>query len=763
MTIKGQIDKIIYNRLDFYILSLSNVKVRVNSPDLYLYEGQWLEVEGDYIEDDKYGRTFIAENTIEIEPIEVKAKVLHVFIKGIGEKLEQQILEHLGENYLDKLEDDPTLIMDMKLNKSNRQIYNIWKDNSLKFAKMSESQICTYLSNCTGLKNSNINGWIDRIKNNLNSDFSTSMKSKKTVLLALSTPTTLKLYEEISKNISAINTIVEEISNMGYSDYAKSRLIADFKLNTLVKIRDNPYLPTEYNVSFEECDKVALGEMRLDEESIHRVTYGLLEVLKMNELEGNTYLNKDKTLEKTSKLLSLEDLSYIESILKMNLGYESSLFVLYDDKLYRTPIYKTERKVANILTKKAYHDKNEISKEALKLINESFLDENQKEIVAEIFKNKVSILTGGPGTGKTTLTKVLTQVLKAEGCSFKLAAPTGRAAKRMSESTDCEALTIHRLLEYQRIGRETFFNRNENNPINADFLIIDESSMIDLYMMNHFLKAVSDETSIVFIGDINQLPSIKAGSLLRDMRDSWIIPVFELKTVYRQAAKSYIIKNANLINENRELEIKEKTDFVFKSISSEIDAYEFIKKCVLAGKDFQVLCPVKNGPFGTNKINEMMQIMKNPKKQGKPEIFFESKIFRPGDKVIQLKNNYDKNVFNGEIGVISKIVNQEVKVYYKDNKFNPYVTYKVKDLKQIDLAYAISIHKSQGSEFDNLIMVIDKANRGFISKELAYTGVTRAKNGLALLSTLKIQDFSNLKMFNNRATSVSEFMKDVVF
>lgn len=342
------------------------------------------------------------------------------------------------------------------------------------------------------------------------------------------------------------------------------------------------------------------------------------------------------------------------------------------------------------------------------------------------------------------------------------ASPTGRASKRLTESTGYNAKTLHRLLEYTGRGKYSFFKRNEDFPLVEDYIIVDEASMLDIYIMNNLLKAISNKTSLIFIGDVDQLPSVGTGSILKDMKESLVIPTYALSTVYRQGEESYIIKNANNIKDNKELEIVSNSDFSFKEVDTEIDVYNFIKKCIYHKKEFQILCPVKNGLLGTHRLNEIMQSYLNPSNEYKKEIFVNGKLFREGDKVIQLENNYDKDVFNGEMGVIKSITPDKVTVYYKDNTTNT-ISYSPKEFKQLDLSYAISIHKSQGSEFNNVIMVVDSKNKGFLSKELVYTGITRAKKGLALLSTIDKEFYSNLKESNDRATSIEDFLKDIVF
>lgn len=765
MIVKGKLDKILFNKDSFSILIIDKTKVKIAIPHNIIFEeGMFLEIEGYIEEHNKYGRAIVAQSIKEIDGSKESNKmILSLFIKGIAENKEREIIKFLGENYIDILRENPLRIYEMFISSKNRNLFNQWKEHRLKLSILDEKDIVDYISiNFKGITKKRANEWIEDIKDRGNGLINEDILKKENIVPYLSTKTGHEIYNQI-KDIEYIFNIYNQLEELGYSEFIINKIVEEFKLDSLERIYHNPYLPVNYKMSFEECDFIALDKINFDKESVHRVVYGLLEALKRNSLEGNTYLIKEDAILKASKLLDIDDLDYIESILDMNLSYkDKSDFILHNDRLYLPGLFFAEKKIARLLFNKVNSTKNSISKESLEVISDSFLSDNQKEAVTGLIENKISILTGGPGTGKTTCVKVLCEALKASNKTFALASPTGRASKRLSESTGYSAKTIHRLLEYTGRGKYSFFKRNEEWKLDEDYVIVDESSMLDIYIMNNLLKAIADKTSIIFIGDVDQLPSVGTGSIFRDVKESLVIPIFSLTTVYRQGQESYIIKNANNIKNNKELEIKNGTDFSFKKAELESDIYNFISKCIAYKKEFQILCPVKNGLLGTHRLNEIMQLNLNPPNKYKKEIFTNGKLFREGDRVIQLENNYDKDVFNGEMGVIKSIKENKITVYYKDNTTTE-ITYLPKEFKQLDLSYAISIHKSQGSEFTNVIMVTDSKNEGFLSKELVYTGITRAKKGLVFLSTLDKDFYSNLKESNNRATSIEDFLKDIVF
>lgn len=756
MKISGKITKIIYNKDNFYIFTINNTKVSMDFyTDLNIEVGKYVEVEGTFVEN-KYGRTCKAVSIMEISSTPSR-NLLPIYISGIGEKKAIEIKEVLGESYIEELKNNPLVIYDFYLPTKSKELISQWNDLKENMSRFNRDDLPKYISkNMKGIGIKKATQWVETIPDKL----SENILNKEIVIKYLASDTSNNIYEQV-KNIANVEKTHKELIELGYPEFFVIKLIEKYKGDTFSKIISNPYLPVIDGMSFKDCDKIAIEKLEFDEESIHRIIYGVIDVLKDNESLGNTFMLKEEAINKSCSLLNIDDFEFIESMINMNLSYNlDSQFVELNGKLYRRVIYYTEKKMARTLKEKVLYSKNEISQKTIKFINNSFLTEEQKEAIIGLLTNKVAILNGGPGTGKTTSVKLLCQAIQMENKTFSLASPTGRASKRLSESTGFEAKTLHRLLEYKPRGIIGKFMKNEDYPINSDYVIIDESSMLDVFMMNNLLKAIKPETTLIFIGDVDQLPSISMGSLLKDMRDSEVIPVYTLSQIHRQGKDSYIIKNANNIKNNQKLELIKGSDFSFKKVDSFNNAYDFIKMCISKGKEFQLLTPVKNGVLGTHSLNELMQVSLNSSSANKKEIFAYDKLFREGDKVIQLENDYNKEVYNGEMGIIEKIKNEIVTVYYPDNVPNR-IEYKKKDLKGLDLSYCISIHKSQGSEFNNVIMVIDEKNKNFLSKELIYTGVTRSKHGFVLLSNLCEDSFSNLKTSNNRATSLNEFLKIV--
>ena len=372
------------------------------------------------------------------------------------------------------------------------------------------------------------------------------------------------------------------------------------------------------------------------------------------------------------------------------------------------------------------------------------LAERQRQAVQMALTHKVSILTGGPGTGKTSSVKAVLSLLRGKGNQALLAAPTGRAAKRLAESTGQEAKTIHRLLEVS--PSEGFkFQRNQDNPLEADLIILDECSMVDLILMNNLLKAIHPATHLLLVGDADQLPSVGAGNVLRDMITSGVVPTTRLEVIFRQAADSTIITNAHRINRG-DIPIfpQDKRDFYFfgkeepeaaADLVVDIVARRIPEKFGIASQDIQVLSPMHRGATGARALNEKLQTRLNPLRYDRPEYRSGSRVFRIGDRVLQLRNNYDHDVFNGDIGQITKIdlEDGEIRVEFEGRPVN----YDFSDLDELTLAYAMSVHKSQGSEYPVVVVPILTQHYMLLQRNLLYTAITRAKQMVVLVGTRK--------------------------
>lgn len=750
MIIEGFITNIIYNKPNYLIFKL-NQKIKVKHTDtisINLENKPYVKIEGDFEENDNYGRTFISNDIKEIEAPKTDKNLLNILINGIGEKKAEEIKNNLGNSYLDILEKEPIKIYDFFITSKSNIIINQLKVLIDSLKDKPDSELPKFLSkNITGLSTKKATEWIN------SSEDKKSIFNIEKIYQYWASNTANNIYNQV-KSLPLLLDIINELTNLGFSKYIISILLPKYGVNTLTELKNNPYLPTSMGMDFEDCDELAISKFGLDSMSIHRVINGLVHILKENEQEGNTFMNLNVAIDKTSKLLNINDLKYIRDIINMNLGYEEPDFILKDEKLYRRIIFFTERKISLMIKEKLKQPQNYIPDDVLSFIKSSSLAKEQQNSVIGLIKNNLAILTGGPGTGKTTCLKILCKALKLMNKKFLLCAPTGRASKRMKESTEENAQTIHRLLEYKPMGLMGKFLKNEEYQLNTDYVILDESSMIDVFLVNSLLKAIKPTTTLIFVGDTDQLPSISMGSILRDLKESEVIPVFELNQIHRQGEESYIIKNSHNIKRNLAMELKKGSDFSFLKINNKEEMVNILKECINRHKTFQILCPIKNGVFGTEDVNTFMQI--NLNKSSTKSIYAYNKVFKVGDKVIQKDNDYNKEVYNGETGEIIDIENDITKVFFKDND-PQIIMYTKKELKKLDLAYAITIHKSQGSEFDNVIMIVD-GHKDFLSKELLYTGITRAKKGLLILSLFDLDFYLNLISSNNRATNLKELL-----
>ena len=412
---------------------------------------------------------------------------------------------------------------------------------------------------------------------------------------------------------------------------------------------------------------------------------------------------------------------------------------------------------------------------------EIIYSDTQKMAIKKALTEKLMIITGGPGTGKTTLIKGIISIAKNLRMKYTLCAPTGRAAKRMEESTGSEASTIHRLLGYKDVDEAVALDLNEENPIDTDVIIVDEVSMVDLYLMDNLLKAIKDTTILVLVGDKDQLPSVGVGNVLNDMIVSKIIPTVELDVIFRQGEDSNIVKNAHLINKGLSPILNEENkDFFFINTTSDRETLFKIVDLIAYRlpnhygvdpiNDIQVLAPTKKGVCGVDSLNSAIQSKVNPMEFNKDEIKIKDVIFRDGDKVMQTKNNYEielkdeylntyKGVFNGDIGNIKNVFskrNSSVEVKFE----NKTAEYKINTVGELSLAYATTVHKSQGSEFPIVIMPMASAPYMLLTRKILYTGITRGKSLVILVGSMDIMN----KMINNtntdkRNSSLGHYLK----
>lgn len=577
--------------------------------------------------------------------------------------------------------------------------------------------------------------------------------------------------------------IVEFLEKFGIGPSNSKKIYDKLGANAVEKIEGNPYILVDiaYGVDFFKIDKIAIN-LGIEINSFERIKAGIKYALLLASYNGNTCVEEKVLINFVKDKLNASEEYIEENLISLKASDEIVLESRDDetDWYYLKPLYTAEKNVAERIymmnrSKNVKHIDNiekELAKQEKSL--EIILSEKQREALKGVNENNVSIITGGPGTGKTTIIKSLIDIYKSKKKKVVLCAPTGRAAKKMSEATGEEAKTIHRLLEIGKIDDDRLSNVDADfKPIDADVIVIDEMSMVDIFIMNYITKAIYLGTKLVLVGDSNQLPSVGAGSVLKDLIESNTIPTVNLDKIFRQAAKSDIIVNAHKVN-NGEMFVDKKereesnNDFFYineqnvEKIVSQIVSlstgrlskygdYDF-------SKDIQVLTPTKKGALGTKELNRVLQENINPEKEGKKERKYGDITFREGDRVMQVKNNYDifwdreidgfyetgTGVFNGEFGKIEKIDNEEkqIKIEFDDGKI---AWYMFSELEQLELAYAITIHKSQGSEFNVVIMALPQAAPMLLTKNLLYTGITRAKKLLIIFGSGNVVKY----MINN--------------
>lgn len=536
-------------------------------------------------------------------------------------------------------------------------------------------------------------------------------------------------------------------------------------------LQENPYRMAEEidGVGFKRADEIA-QKIGIRTDSRFRIHCGICYVLGQSAMEGHTYLPKEELVHRASLLLDVEGEQIQDEL--PNLAMDKKLVLKQDKDIvacYLARTYYEELACAKMLfdlCEKTDDDKNDIIKRIAVIERELSieLDDLQKEAVLQASQNGIFILSGGPGTGKTTTINAIIRYFEREGLDIMLAAPTGRAAKRMTEATGFEAKTIHRLLElngsFAEDGKRARFERNEDMPLETDVIIIDEMSMVDIHLFYALLKAIPLGCRLVLVGDVNQLPSVGPGQVLRDLMESGGFPVVLLKKIFRQASTSDIVVNAHRINEGKQIELGNKSeDFFFLSRNNVDVIYKHMILLILEKlpkyvdakpHQIQVLTPMRKGSLGVEVLNGILQRYMNPPDKDKTEYEYGDTIFREGDKIMQIKNNYQleweivnyfnlpidrgTGVFNGDMGIILSINTfaQTLIVEYEDNKR---VEYHFSQLDELELAYAVTIHKAQGSEYPAVIMPLLGGPKQLLNRNLLYTGITRAKRCVTILGS----------------------------
>ena len=576
------------------------------------------------------------------------------------------------------------------------------------------------------------------------------------------------------------------LQQYGISNALAVKIYDTYGMRVYQVMKENPYQLAEdiHGIGFKMADEIA-AKIGICTDSDFRIRSGILYTLLLAAAEGHVYLPKEILLRNTSIMLQIPQ-EVIEVQLS-NLAMEKKLIIKIEEDrtyVYATSYYYAELNCAKMLldmdaavdyfpTEEERVQEEEFRGQIEKKIRrlehnlDLELDELQRQAVIESVLHGVFILTGGPGTGKTTTINMIIRYFEREGLDIFLAAPTGRAAKRMTEATGFEARTIHRMLELngglEEDGRRASFTKNQDNPLEADVVIIDEMSMVDIHLFQALLKAIAPGTRLILVGDVNQLPSVGPGQVLQDLIYSEIFSVIGLQKIFRQAEDSDIVVNAHKIHKGQELILNNKSkDFFFLDRQDVNVIYKHMiqliqeklpKYCQISPFEVQVLTPMRKGNLGVQTLNQILQKYLNPEDKHKPEHVYGDTIFRVGDKVMHTRNNYqleweivskynipiDKGVgvFNGDMGTIKEIYeyNQTLVVEFDDLRK---VTYPFSALDELELAYAITIHKSQGSEYPAVVMPLLAGPKPLFNRNLLYTGVTRARNCLTILGSKEI-------------------------
>ncbi len=595
---------------------------------------------------------------------------------------------------------------------------------------------------------------------------------------------------EAFNEIKKMQNSVMFLQSYNISTNMAIKIFNNYGDKTIEYVKSNPYRLVEDvdGIGFLTADNIAKS-MGIASNSQFRIRAGIIHTITDNcEKNGNTFVYKKQLLEAVSTLLGLNLESNSDKIVEVldDMGYDKTISMFMSKNgqeiVMLSRMYFTESSVAqklSLLNLTASSNNSDYSTAIafFEKLNNITFDEQQRNAIDVSLKSGVSVITGGPGTGKTTIIKCILNILEQNNNKVMLLAPTGRASKRLSESTGREAKTIHRGLELNFRGGGSTFVYNEQNPLNVDAVVVDEVSMVDVLLMNSLLKALPSDCKLILVGDKDQLPSVGAGNVLGDILDSGIIKVSYLTKIFRQDEKSLIVSNAHLINDGEMPCIDNSSrDFFFESHEDSVEIKDAIINLVTSrlpnfakidASKIQVLAPLKAGASGTINLNMSLQEKINPLVRGKQELVVGKTIFREGDKVMQTVNNYDliwtkqngllseegSGVFNGDIGYITKIHqgSGETEVVFEDGRV---CNYERTDIGELSLAYAITIHKSQGSEFDVVVIPIISGPSIILTRNLIYTAITRAKKMVVLVGSKKYLR----RMISNNYTVVRQTM-----
>ena len=712
MKIEGIVTNIIYrneeNGYNIIVVETSDSDITCVGTMPFFEPGDNLEIEGDFTYHDKYGEQIIV-NSVNLKKPTGKASIINYLananIKGIGKKTASDIYEKFKDKSIDIVYNNPDKLI---------EIPGIGKKKIADIKMTSEE----------------------------------SRDSRNTMLF-----------------LQGLN-ISYNLSMKIYKLYGNDAIDI---------IKTNPYQLMEdiSGIGFKMADTIGQN-MQMKSNSKFRISAGISYILNYeSEFNGHTALKYDYLVENVSKLLRVKKEEVVKEINDDTLEGKLYNVLINEQKfIYKNSLFKAEKSVGLELS---YKKKTPYAFDVTIDEDLSVFSDEQKLAINEAFKNMLLVITGGPGTGKTTIIKAITSILRSNNLSYALLAPTGRAAKRMQESTNDEAYTIHRMIGIR--PDEVISEYNEENPIEKDYIIVDEMSMVDIYLMKTLLSAISVSTALILVGDSDQLPSVGPGNVLKDIIET-DIKTIRLRKIFRQAGESNIVINAHRINNGEYPILNEQgKDFFFVEanrnnfndvlidlVNNRLPKFYGIDKV----KDIQILCPSKKTPWGSAYINENMQKAINLS-QDKLEI--NKQIFKVNDKVMQIRNNYNlipenstyetEGVYNGDIGFVREIDREyeNLEVVFYDGSF---VKYKKEDIKDLDLSYAITIHKSQGSEFDCVIIPMMQVAPMLLTRNLFYTGVTRAKKLVILVGDKKIiKNMVDNNSSNKRYTNLSYWINEM--
>ncbi len=700
--LSGSVEDVIYKNADngYTVINLGCdeglIAVVGNLGDVN--EGERLSLRGGWITSPKYGRQFKAamcERSMPETESEISAYLGSGVIKGLGPAIAKKIVKQFGTEALDIIDND-----------------------------------CMQL----------------------------------TVIKGITSDKALYISNEYHK-ITGVNEVIKFLGEYNFGPAHAISVWSAFEHDSIKQIKTNPYIlcTSGIDIDFRSVDRMA-ADLGFDAENSDRVRAGIVYVLHENANAGHTCLPTEKLRESVCDNLGIErrqfescldDCEEKDWVVRITLGKREFVYL---PEYYLAETY-IAKKLAFMLRTSAQYEKDYSDEIRGVEFSENIQYEDlQRASISACLTGSVFILTGGPGTGKTTTLNGVIKILKAQKKRILLCAPTGRAAKRMSDLTGEPARTIHRLLEVDFTAKgELKFKRNETNPLPADVVIADEMSMVDALLMCSLVRAIKPTSKFIMVGDSNQLPSVGAGNVLKDLIASHYIPSVELKEIFRQAAQSLIVTNAHrIVNGEFPVLDDRQNDFFFMNKSLESDIAEHVIQLAKQRlpdtygfspiDDIQVLCPTKMGMAGTKELNKQLQSALNPPSQNKAELKFFDVIFRTGDKVMQTKNDYDvlwtKNnekgsgIFNGDIGIIRSVdrFSQNVTIDFEGRV----AIYTSEMLRRLEHAYAITIHKSQGSEYDAVIIPITAFTHNLLYRNLLYTGVTRAKKMIIVIGTKEL-------------------------